>query len=120
MLALYQTLSSIALQEFSDVVVQTRLLGGTPISPNKLRLVIVDDSFVDIWLTVDGDYAYHWERRKQTGEIFRWDNAPHHPQMSTFPDHFHDGDEYTVIESNLNPTPETALREVLEFVKQQL
>ena len=79
-----------------------------------------NNSFVDIWLTQDGDYAYHWERRRQTGEIYRWDNAPHHPQIRTFPDHLHDSDEQIIVESHLNPTTEEALREILEFVQQRL
>lgn len=96
------------------------MLGGTPFSPNKLRLVIADGSFVDIWLTQDGDYAYHWERRRQTGEIYRWDNVPHHPQIPTFPHHLHDGDEQIIVESYLNPSAEEALRVILEFVQQRL
>jgi Family of unknown function (DUF6516) len=120
MLTIYQTLAAIALREFSDVITQTRFIGGTPISPNKLRLTVTEGSFIDIWLTLDGDYAYHWERRKQTGEIYRWDNAPHHPQISTFPDHFHEGDEHMIVESTLNLKPESALREILEFIKQHL
>ncbi len=120
MLAIYQTLIGLAQNEFNDVVTQTKFIGGTPTSPNKLRLLITDGSFLDVWLSVEGDYSYHWERRGQTGKIYRWDNAPHHSQVSTFPDHFHKGDEQTIVKSNLNLTPELALREILEFVKQEL
>ncbi len=120
MLTTYQTLANLALSEFNDVITRTQFIGGTLINPNKLRLVITDGSFIDIWLSLDGDYAYHWERRRQTGEVYRWDNAPHHPHISTFPDHFHNGDEHLIVESNLNPRPENALREVLKFVRQQL
>ncbi len=120
MLAVYQILIGLAQDEFNDVVTQTKFIGGTLASPNKLRLLMTDGSFLDAWLSADGDYSYHWERRGQSGEIYRWDNAPHHPQVSTFPDHFHKGDERTVIKSDLSPTPELALREVLAFVKQEL
>lgn len=120
MLAVYQALIGLAQNEFADVVTQTQFMGGTLANPNKLRLSITDGSFLDIWLSADGDYAYHWERRGQTGEIYRWDNAPHHPQVSTFPDHLHEGNEQTVIESDLSPSPELALREILEFIKQEL
>lgn len=35
-------------------------------------------------------YSYHWQ--KKTGLILkRWDNAPHHKEVSSFPDHLHDG-----------------------------
>lgn len=118
MLALYRTLIALAENRFGDVVVQAKFIGGTPANPNKLRLLIADGSFLDIWLSADGDYSYHWERRGQTGEIYRWDNAPHHTQVSSFPDHFHQGNEQTVITSDLSPYPELALFEILTFVKQ--
>ena len=42
-------------------------------------------------------YSYHWQAK--TGELLlRWDNAPHHPQISTHPDHKHVGAE--VLPSN--------------------
>lgn len=120
MLAIYQYLSQIALHEFENVVSRTELLGGTPASPDKLRLLLLEGSFIDIWLSADGDYAYHWERRRQNGKLYRWDNAPHHPRVATFPDHFHEGDDRTIVESHLSLAREMALREVLEFVSQQL
>jgi hypothetical protein len=120
MLVTYQTLARLALDEFKDVVTGTTFIGGTPASPNKLRLTFTDGSFLDVWLSADGDYAYHWEQRRQRGQLFRWDNAPHHPHVGTFPDHFHDGDEGTIVESYLDPAPEAALRQVLDFVRRQL
>ncbi len=37
-----------------------------------------------------GKYSYHWQQRD--GKlIMRWDNAPHHLDISTFPHHLHDG-----------------------------
>jgi hypothetical protein len=31
-------------------------------------------------------YRYHWQAAN--GEtLYRWDNAPHHPSLTTFPDH---------------------------------
>ena len=76
MLAIYQALAILALREFSDVVSRTSFVGGTDASPNKLRLTLRDESFLEIWLSSDGDYAYHWEQRRQRGRLFRWDNAP--------------------------------------------
>jgi hypothetical protein len=35
-------------------------------------------------------YSYHWQTRKGTLRK-RWDNAPHHPEIATFPDHLHQG-----------------------------
>ena len=117
MLIVYQALITLAQTEFGDIIVQTSFIGGTPTSPNKLRLHFIDRSFLDIWLSADGDYSYHWERRGQTGEIYRWDNAPHHAYINTFPDHFHRGEEQMVVESDLNPTPQLALHTILLFVQ---
>ena len=42
-------------------------------------------------------YRYHWQDR--TGRLHkRWDNAPHHPEIATFPDHLHDGAEERVVD----------------------
>ena len=117
MLATYQALAHLALDEFKDVVVDSTLLGGTPASPNKLRLVRADASSIDIWLTADGDYSHRWERRRQRGLIYRWDNAPHHPHAATFPGHLHDGDESAINESSLSADPIVALRRILQFVR---
>ena len=120
MLGTYQALARLALDEFEDIVTGTVFVGGTSASPNKLRLNLTDGSFLDIWLSADKDYAYHWEQRRQSGRLYRWDNAPHHRHVGTFPAHFHDGDENTIIESHLSSVPEVALRQILSFVRQRL
>jgi hypothetical protein len=117
---IFQALAQIATNEFKDIVVGTELLGGTPIDPNKLRLHLRDGSFLDIWLSADGDYSYHWEQRRQRGKLYRWDNAPHHPKIDTFPHHLHEGDENLVVASHLDSTPEIALRQVLEYVRSRM
>ena len=33
-------------------------------------------------------YKYHYQRADGT-RVFRYDNAPHHPEVSTFPAHIH-------------------------------
>jgi hypothetical protein len=41
-------------------------------------------------------YRYHWQDGH--GHLLkRWDNAPHHPSMETFPNHLHDGAEERVV-----------------------
>ena len=41
-------------------------------------------------------YRFHWQH--ESGKLFkRWDNAPHHPEIETFPDHLHDGSEDYVV-----------------------
>ena len=119
MLNTYQALARLALDEFKDTVINVTFVGGTSASPNKLRLTLTDGSFLDIWLSAEGDYAYHWEQRRQHGRLYRWDNAPHHPRVGTFPAHFHEGDENTVTESHLSSTPEAAMRQILDFVRKK-
>ena len=41
-------------------------------------------------------YRHHWQNHD--GQVIkRWDNAPHHPEIDTFPHHLHDGSESKVI-----------------------
>ena len=116
----YRHLVKLALEEFGNIVSSTDFIGGTFSDPNKVRLWLIDGSFIDVWLSADGDYAYHWERRSQTGSIFRWDNAPHHPEVNTYPDHFHKGSERAVVESHFGESPEHNLKQVLEFIREHL
>ncbi|MBC8181789.1 hypothetical protein H8E88_11780 [candidate division KSB1 bacterium] len=120
MLDLYQRIADIAQKSFNDVVNSADFLGGTPANPDKVRILIKDGSFLDIWLSEEGDYSYHWERRRQSGEIFRWDNAPHHPQINTYPDHFHKYTERNVVSSKLSSNFDLAVPEVLEFIREYL
>lgn len=41
-------------------------------------------------------YIFHWQTRDGL-LIKRWDNAKHHPEISTSPHHLHDGKEENVI-----------------------
>jgi len=41
-------------------------------------------------------YRFHWQN-KEGKLIKRWDNARHHPDIKTFPNHLHDGSEDNVI-----------------------
>ncbi len=41
-------------------------------------------------------YRYHWQ--SHDGQLIkRWDNAPHHPEIDTFPHHLHNASESNVI-----------------------
>ncbi len=120
MYQLYLELSFIAEEEFSDIVISTRFIGGKASLPNKLRLYFFDGSFLDVWLSKDGDYSYHWEHRAQRGLLHRWDNAPDHSELNTFPEHFHDGSDKNVKESSLNQDSVKAVRYVLNFIRNKL
>jgi len=117
-LKVYQELESIA-KEFSKIVMDTRIIKLPSGEPLKLRVYIVDESFLDVWSSISGKYSYHWERRHIDGKIYRHDNAPHKvwEQIKTFPRHFHKGEEKNVVESAISSNPKEAIREVLGFVK---
>jgi len=119
LLELYLKLKSKA-ESYPEIVEYTKLIGGKTSCPNKLRIYFVNRSFLDVWLTLDSDYSYHWESTLQNGKIHRWDNAPDHPQVDTFPKHFHEGTNENVKESYLSDNPEHALAEILEFIKDKL
>lgn len=55
-------------------------------------------------------YSFHWQ--DATGQLLkRWDNAAHHPELSTNPDHVHDG-----AEDNVRPHEPISAEEVLTFL----
>lgn len=116
----YSKLKYIAENEFKGIVDTLSFIGGKASAPNKLRIKFIDNSFLDVWLSLDGDYSYHWEHRAQRGLIHRWDNAPDHPELRTFPRHFHDGSERKVTESELDEDCEKAIRAILRLVQSKL
>ncbi|MFX0173455.1 MAG: DUF6516 family protein [Candidatus Hodarchaeota archaeon] len=46
-------------------------------------------------------------------KIIRWDNAPHHPKIKTFPHHLH-------IDSKVSESQEPTLKYVLNYIKKFL
>lgn len=115
---IYKRLCEIALKEFGDIVVKgeiTRLPSGVPL---KLRLYLLNDSFIDVWVSKE-KYSYHWQKGDL---VFRHDNAPHErwKYVKTFPKHFHDGSEENVVGSDISDEPEEAVREFLTFVRRKL
>ncbi|MBI3913158.1 MAG: hypothetical protein HY327_03010 [Chloroflexi bacterium] len=113
-----EQLASIDEQEFPDIVESTSIIR------DKLRVVLIDESFIDFWWSseIDGRFACHWERTHVDGKHFRHNNMPHAKWKSvkTFPKHFHDGDTGEVIESFLSEDPEGAVREFLGYARGKL
>jgi len=110
---IFQKLSYIAEVEFSDIVETVEE------SEDKLRIYLIDGSFIDVWFSIKiiGRYAYHWERTHIDGKIYRHDNIPHKKWefVKTFPKHFHCGSEKEVIESSISDNSEEAIRDILIF-----
>ena len=115
---MYEELGRIAINEFRDIVVDWALFYRRTAHPLKLRLLLRDETYIDVWLGLSQErYSYHWEQRAVRGVLHRHDNAPDHPEISTFPKHFHDGSEENVCPSKIPDDPRQALREFLRFVR---
>ncbi len=71
----------------------------------RYRLKLNDNSLVELTERLVEEkgqlrvtkYRFHWQDR--SGKLIkRWDNAPHHPEIDSFPHHLHDGSESVVIQ----------------------
>jgi len=111
-------LRRIAEVEFSSIVVQTNVLGA------KLRVLLTDTSYIDVWVSrkLNGRFGFHWERRHLDGRIYRYDNFPdtNWSSVATFPFHFHEGDQSTVIVAPFAPIAEQGFREFMAFVQRMM
>lgn len=114
----YVRLIDIINDEFADIVISTAIIDA------KLRVVFIDNSYIDFWWSknLPGRYAHHWERRHIDGTIYRHDNAPHTKwqHIPTYPKHFHNKKDSDVTESNLSENVENAVRDFLHFAKTRL
>ena len=119
-LTVYKELASIAENEFSDIVVVANIIFTPTYRAQKLRVSLIDDTFIDIWLTLDRRYYYHWYCFEKF--IYRHDNAPHERWnfVSTFPKHCHDGSEKNVIASEIPDDYKEAVRFFLQKVRDKL
>lgn len=93
-------------------------------SPEKLRLILNDKSFIDLRLSrkIKGRFDFHWERRHINGKIYRYDNFPNtkFKKLKTFPYHFHKEREEKVIEWPFRKKLPDAFIDFIEFVKSEL
>jgi hypothetical protein len=72
--------------------------------------------FIKDYLFLDGSrkYSFHWQDANGNC-IIRWDNAPHHQDVTTFPYHKHIGKEENVEESQ-----PVKLETVMEYISKQI
>ena len=121
MLETYLLLESIA-KKYEEIVLETKIFKLTSGEASKLRIELVDESFADVWISVSGNYSYHWNRLEIDGTIYRYDNAPHKvwEYVATYPHHFHKGDDKTVIESDMDLKPDIQMKKFMDFVRETL
>lgn len=116
--SLIEKLKELAISLYPEIVIDTEIIYG------KLRIYIIDGSFIDIWISrrLLGRYAIHWERRHIDGTIYRWDNTPHevHKNISTFPHHFHEKVDHNVKPFHYPRSMEETIIRILEYVKRKI
>ena len=116
---LFNQIIELTFTNFSDIVIGSQLILSDSGSIEKLRVFLKDETFIDVWLSTSGKYAYHWEQRHVRGLIHRHDNAPHSKwkKINTFPKHYHDGKEDNVKESDIPDDPLSAMDYFLSFAR---
>ncbi|MCZ7380176.1 MAG: DUF6516 family protein [Candidatus Methanoperedens sp.] len=85
------------------------------------RILLIDGSelFVTEYFTVLKDrlkrdkYSYHLQKNDEL--IIRWDNAPHHRELSTFPFHIHTKNG---VHESKEMTVEDILEEISEIIQE--
>jgi hypothetical protein len=88
----------------------------------RYRLTLIDDGLLELTQRVEVQnaglfstmYRFHWQD-KNGGIIARWDDAPHHPEIETFPYHIHEGSE-----GNVQPHGPVNGIDVLRLIEERL
>jgi hypothetical protein len=76
------------------------------------QLQIVEKLIVEAYALLKTRYAYHYQQADDT-LVFRYDNAPHHPEVPTHPHHKHIGEEVVATQP---PDISEVLREIDEHL----
>ena len=99
--------ASSAVADFDIIRRDIRDTGLEKIALYRYRIELKDGSTIDLTerLCQQGKkldatkYRCQWQA--QSGKVIkRWDNAPHHPEIDTFPDHLHVGFDDNVVRFN--------------------
>jgi len=102
----------------SDIIAEIELLAASNPNLIRLRADLINSDKLHISEAWDEEtlirYAYYW--LKQNDELrIGWDNAPHHPEVSTHPHHKH-----VSTREDIQVSEETSLEDVLRFIKKRL
>jgi len=108
-------------REFADIVAdytvtEFRRYGAAMSFVAKVSFIDGSVLFIKDYLFIDGKrkYSYHWQDK--TGSLLsRWDNAPHHSDVISFPHHRHlDNTEVTASTERTLPEIFLVIREALK------
>lgn len=81
----------------------------------RLKISLADNTILFVREYVDEVervYSFHWQDQNYQ-MIIRWDNAPHHPHISTFPHHKH-------MPDGIYASLEITLPDVLAEIRKQM
>ena len=117
-MATLHDIQQIAEVEFSDVMIDSQLLG------DKLRLFLSDGSYMDAWLSrkLNDRFGFHWERKHLDGTLYRYDNFPDTEWnlVATYPYHFHNGSQGNVEASPFATDVLAGFRDFMSFVQHKM
>lgn len=82
----------------------------------KVRCRLPEEYQLQIWIHYEPEALYYAYQLFTDRPLLRWDNAPHHPQISTAPHHFHDS-QGKIGESSLTGAPLSDLPVVLKTIE---
>ena len=117
----YNEIQAIIISEFRETVKEIEVIRSrSSFGSSKIRCILNDNSFIDIFFSDSGKYSFHWERRFINGLIFREDNAPDHPEIQSFPKHFHEESDDNIVSSSIPDNHIEATRRFFNFVKSKL
>jgi hypothetical protein len=121
-LSVYNSLIELVNDELKDICEDAVIMFSTTGRAQKVRIYLIDNTIVDIWISRDGRYSYHWSNKGVRDYVLRHDNAPHEKwkTVSTFPKHCHDGSESNVVSSKIPDDPIAALKYFLQRVKEKI
>lgn len=80
----------------------------------KAKIKFIDSSvlFIREYISsTEHAYSYHWQDQKNN-IIIRWDNAPHHKNLKTYPHHKHT--------PNVEESYETNVKDIIKFIEKIL
>ncbi len=60
-LKLYKQFENIANNEYGDIIENTVIIFSHAGRARKLRLELIDGTYVDIFYSVENNYSLHWE-----------------------------------------------------------
>lgn len=111
-------LKRIAEVEFANIVRETFFVNY------KLRIILIDDSFIDVHLSqsIPNKFSFHWECMNSTEVLYRYDNFPDKRwrTVSTYPHHFHVGSQDIVEASPFPLNSIDGFRAFMEFVWEKM